>query len=89
MVYLYTVANGKIKEPYDLKDPSLEESPLALNSLNNITVPFGQAIIQQTTQVENAMAAIIYSLINFYTNNYYLAKKYNTYGQASITSKRL
>ena len=58
MVYLYTVANGKIKEPYDLKDPSLEESPLALNSLNNITVPFGQVIIQQTTQVENAMAAI-------------------------------
>jgi putative iron-regulated protein len=103
------VANGKIKEPYDMKDPSLEESPFALNSikdftdnirsveniytgkytadgrgmedfvkmynlslhnkisqniqaainsLNNITVPFGQAITQQTTQVENAMAAI-------------------------------
>lgn len=103
------VANGKIKEPYDQKDPSLEESPFALNSvkdftdnirsveniytgkytvdgrgmedfvklynlslhnkisqqiqaainsLNNITVPFGQAITQQTTQVENAMAAI-------------------------------
>ncbi len=103
------VANGKIKEPYDQKDPSLEESPFALNSikdftdnirsveniyvgkytvdgrgmedfvklynlslhnkisqqiqaainsLNNITVPFGQAITQQATQVENAMAAI-------------------------------
>lgn len=103
------VANGKIKEPYDLKDPSLEESPFALNSikdftdnirsvenmytgkyntdgrgmedfvklynlslhnkisqeiqaavnsLNNITMPFGQAITQQSTQIENAMAAI-------------------------------
>ncbi len=103
------VANGKIKEPYDQKDPSLEESPFALNSikdftdnirsveniytgkynvdgrgiedfvklynlslhnkisqhiqaavnsLNNITLPFGQAITQQATQVENAMAAI-------------------------------
>ena len=103
------VANGKIKEPYDQKDPSLEESPFALNSikdftdnirsveniytgkynvdgrgiedfvklynlslhnkisqhiqaavnsLNNITLPFGQAITQQATQVESAMAAI-------------------------------
>lgn len=103
------VANGKIKDPYEQKDPSLEESPFALNSivdftnnirsvenvykgsytadgrgiedlvkiynlslhnkilqqiegaktaLGNITVPFGQAITQQPTQVENAMAAI-------------------------------
>ena len=103
------VANGKIKEPFDAKDPSLEESPFALNSikdftdniysvqniytgrytadgrgledfvkiynlslhnkitlqiqaainsLNNITVPFGQAITQQPTQVQNAMDAI-------------------------------
>ncbi len=104
------VANGKIKEPFDLKDPSLEESPFALNSikdftnnmhsveniyfgkyssndgrgledlvkiynlslhnkisqqiqaaiqsLNNITMPFGQAINGQATQVQNSIDAI-------------------------------
>lgn len=103
------VANGKIKEPFVALDPSLEESPFALNSikdftnnmhsveniyygkyngdgkgledfvklynlslnnqigaeiqaaiqsLNNITVPFGQAITTQSTQVQNAMTAI-------------------------------
>lgn len=103
------VANGKIKEPYDMKDPSLEESPFAANSikdftdniqsvaniyngkyttdsygledfvkmynlslhnkitqqiqaasnsLGNITLPFGQAITQQPTQVQNAIDAI-------------------------------
>lgn len=103
------VANGKLKEPYDQKDPSLEESPFAgtsiidftnnikgvknvytgkfttdgpglddlvkkhnisldveisaaidaaITSLNNITVPFGEAITGQTVQVENAMTAI-------------------------------
>ncbi len=103
------VANGKIKEPYDLKDPSLEESPFAANSIKdfadniqsvaniyygkytadgrgledfvklynlslhnkiaqqiqaatnslvNVTLPFGQAITQQPTQVQNAIDAI-------------------------------
>jgi hypothetical protein len=30
----------------------------AINSLGNITVPFGQAITEQSVQVENAMTAI-------------------------------
>lgn len=103
------VANGKLKEPYDAKDPSLEESPFsknsikdftdnmtsvlnmyvgkyrtdgfgledmikdnnlsldknvkskinaAINALNKITVPFGDAITQQPQQIESAMKAI-------------------------------
>ena len=103
------VANGKMKDPYDLQDPTQEESPFAENSLtdfiNNIkgimdmyqgkfltdgkgiedlvrtynlsldnefktahataiaalgaiTVPFGEAIITQHTQVETAMSKI-------------------------------
>lgn len=103
------VANGKLAEPYDAKNPQLEESPFsgnsisdftnnikgvknvytgkfindgysiedlvkkhnlsldaeisakidaAITSLNNITVPFGRAITEQSVQVENAMAAI-------------------------------
>lgn len=31
------VANGKLKEPYDAKDPSLEESPFAKNSIQDFT----------------------------------------------------
>lgn len=31
------VANGKIKEPYEAKDPSLEESPFAKNSIKDFT----------------------------------------------------
>jgi putative iron-regulated protein len=103
------VANGKIKDPFDLQDPTQEESPFAKNSItdftNNvqgvmdvyqgkfsadgkgledlvrsynlnldnelktahaaaiaslqaITVPFGQAILTQQTQVQNAMTKI-------------------------------
>lgn len=103
------VANGKIAEPYNAQDASLEESPFAKNSitdfknniksvqniyqgkytangkgledlikaknlsmdatvnakingalqsLENITVPFGEAIITQRTQVQKAMDAI-------------------------------
>jgi uncharacterized iron-regulated protein len=103
------VANAKIKDPFDLQDPTQEESPFAKNSIidftNNIrgilamyqgkfasdgkgiedlvrnynlsldneiktkhaaavaslqaiTVPFGEAIISQQTQVVNAMAKI-------------------------------
>ncbi|MBS1730823.1 MAG: hypothetical protein JSS67_08605 [Bacteroidetes bacterium] len=103
------VANGKIKDPYDQQNPSLEESPFAKNSiadftnniqgvlmmyqgnfkvdgkgledlvrtynlgldneiktahaaaiasLNAITVPFGEAILTQQTQVQNAMTKI-------------------------------
>ncbi len=103
------VANGKIKDPYDQQDPTLEESPFAKNSitdftnnilgvmnmyqgnflkdgngiedlvrtynlsldndiktahaaaiasLNAITVPFGEAILTQQTQVQNAMVKI-------------------------------
>ena len=103
------VANGKIKDPFDLQDPTQEESPFAKNSItdftNNvqgvmdvyqgkfssngqgledlvrsynlsldndiktahaaaiaslqaITVPFGQAIGTQQTQVQNAMIKI-------------------------------
>lgn len=103
------VANAKIAEPFNQKNPALEESPFANNSLNdftnnilsvqniylgkystdgkgledfvrlynlsldmkikqqiqnavtalgNITMPFGEAIISQGTQVQNAMEAI-------------------------------
>jgi putative iron-regulated protein len=103
------VADGKMGEPFALQDPSLEESPFALNSntdftnnirgvknvylgtylsdgrgledlvrennlsldgrvkqkienaiaaLNAITAPFGQAIITQPVQVQNAIDAI-------------------------------
>ncbi len=103
------VANGKMKDPFDLQDPSLEESPFSKNSitdftnningimamyqgkfsqdgkgledlvrqynlsldnqiktahaaaiasLNAITVPFGEAILTQQTQVLNAMTKI-------------------------------
>lgn len=104
------VANGKIFEPFNAQDPSLEESPFSGNSitdftnnikgveavykgviltvdgkgledfvrehnlsldntiktklataigaLNNITLPFGQAITQQPVQVQTAMDAI-------------------------------
>jgi putative iron-regulated protein len=103
------VANAKLAEPYDAKDPLLEESPFAGNSiidftnnikgvrnvytgkfqvdghgldelvkkhnlsldaeinarldaaitsLGNITVPFGDAIFDQSVQIENAMTAI-------------------------------
>lgn len=103
------VANGKLAEPYDAKDPSLEESPFAgtsiidftnnikgvknvytgkfktdgaglddlvkthnlsldadinakidaaITALGNITVPFGEAINDQSVQVQNAMDAI-------------------------------
>jgi predicted lipoprotein len=104
------VGNGKIKEPYDAKNPSLEESPFAknsikdftdnmtsvlnmyigkyktvdgfgvedlvkennlaldkniktkiaaaINALNKITLPFGEAITQQPQQIESAMKAI-------------------------------
>lgn len=103
------VANGKIKDPFIAVDPSLEESPFALNSitdfknnmngvqaiyygkyakdgkgiedfvrlynlsldskikqhfdavntsLNNITMPFGEAINKQPNQVQNAINAI-------------------------------
>ncbi|HEY9046239.1 MAG TPA: imelysin family protein [Ohtaekwangia sp.] len=103
------VANGKIAEVYEAKNPSLEESPFAKNSitdftnnitgvqnvylgkytadgkgledlvraynlqldsdlklkitaaitsLNNVTVPFGDAITSQPVQIENAMTAI-------------------------------
>lgn len=103
------VANGKIKDPYDLQDPTQEESPFAKNSIidftNNIkgimnmylgkfnsdgkgiedlvrnynlnldnsikekhsaavaslqaiTVPFGEAITTQQTQVQTAMTKI-------------------------------
>ncbi|HEY9008327.1 imelysin family protein [Ohtaekwangia sp.] len=103
------VANGKIAEVYEAKNPSLEESPFAKNSitdftnnikgvqnvylgkytadgkgledlvraynlqldadikakltaaiasLNNVTVPFGDAITSQAVQIENAMTAI-------------------------------
>jgi len=103
------VANGKLAEPYDQKNPDLEESPFAgnsiidftnnikgvknvytgkfqvdghgldelvkkhnllldteinskidaaINSLGQINVPFGEAIFDQSVQVENAMNAI-------------------------------
>ncbi len=103
------VANGKMKEPFDAQDPSLEESPFSGNSMTdftnnitgiqnvylgkfladgtgledlvkkynlsldseiksklsaalgamaNVTHPFGQAILDQHVQVENAMSAI-------------------------------
>jgi len=103
------VANGKIKDPFDLQDPTQEESPFAknsiidftnnikgimamyqgkftsdgngiedlvrnynlsldneikekhsaaVNSLTAISVPFGEAILTQQTQVSNAMAKI-------------------------------
>lgn len=103
------VANGKLFEPFNLQDPTLEESPFssnsmadftnnirgvrnvyhgkytedgyglndfmmnnnlslhnkienqitnALNALNGISVPFGQAITQQPTQVQNAIDQI-------------------------------
>lgn len=103
------MANGKMKNPFDLQDPSLEESPFSKNSitdftnnmngimamyqgklntdgkgiedlvrqynlsldndiknahaaaiasLNAITVPFGEAILTQQTQVQNAMIKI-------------------------------
>lgn len=103
------VANGKMKDPYELQDPTQEESPFAKNSITDFTnnikgimdmyqgkfitngkgiedlvreynlaldnkikeahgtavaalsaidVPFGQAIIDQKTKVENAMAKI-------------------------------
>jgi len=103
------VANGKLAEPYEAQDPSLEESPFAsnsiidftnnikgvqnvylgkyktdgkgledlvkthnlaldsdikakldaaINSLNNITTPFGQAITDRSPKIQNAMDAI-------------------------------
>jgi len=103
------VANGKLAEPYEAQNPSLEESPFAansiidftnnikgvqnvylgkyktdgkgledlvrahnlsldteiktklnaaINSLNNITTPFGQAITDRSPKVQNAMDAI-------------------------------